>query len=110
VKKVPYEKTKTGFLMRSYANMKARVTGVQKNRAHIYLGLSILPKEQFYAWAKSDAQFNKLFNAWERAGYDRTLSPSVDRIDNQRGYEPDNIRWVTQSRNSKFAAQARSAA
>ena len=43
-----YEKTKNGFLMRCYRNMKSRITGVQKQKAHLYVGKSLLEKELFY--------------------------------------------------------------
>jgi hypothetical protein len=33
-----YEKTKHGFLMRLYRNIKSRITGVQKKKYHLYEG------------------------------------------------------------------------
>ena len=40
------------------------------------------------------------FNDWAiDNGYDNTLT--IDRIDNYKGYSPDNCRWVTKSFNSK---------
>ncbi len=46
-----YEKTHKGFLMRLYRNMQSRVTGVQKLKYHLYEGLTILPRKEFYEWA-----------------------------------------------------------
>lgn len=43
-----YEKTPKGFLMRGYRNMQSRVTGVQKKKAHLYLGKELLPRDEFY--------------------------------------------------------------
>lgn len=102
-----YEKTKKGFVMRAYRNMLSRVTGIQKEKAHIYLGLPILAKEAFYEWALSDLNFNTLFDAWEKSKYKRTLSPSVDRIDSSLGYLAENIRWITHSQNSYLGSQSR---
>lgn len=96
-----YEKTKNGFLMRLYRNMKSRVTGVQKMKYHLYSGCSLLDKETFYTWSKNSEIFHKLFEEWESIGYDRKLTPSVDRIDSNFGYELSNMEWVTHSENSR---------
>jgi hypothetical protein len=99
-----YEKTINGFLMRTYRNMLSRVTGIQHKKAHLYLGLSILTKDEFYSWAKRDEAFNELFSIWTKSEYNRLLTPSIDRIDSTKGYELDNIRWLTNSENSKGGA------
>ena len=89
-----YEKTPNGFLMRLYRNMQSRVCGSHKLKAHLYEGLPILRREEFYAWTKSSDIFWELFRDWEQSGYERRLTPSVDRIDTSRGYELDNMEWV----------------
>lgn len=99
-----YEKTKNGFLMRTYRNMKSRVTGVQKKKAHLYLGLSLMPKLDFYEWSTSDLQFHKLFVTWKNNGYDRKLTPSID---SSKGYERGNVRWITHSQNSFLGNKSR---
>lgn len=96
-----YEKTEDGFLMRVYRNMLSRVTGVQKQKYHLYKGKSILSKEDFYAWAKGSYMFKLLFIVYKHSGHQRKLAPSVDRIDSSLGYELDNIEWVTMSENSR---------
>lgn len=95
-----YEKTKRGFLMRCYRNMKSRVCGVQKLKAHLYQGKSLLDRDKFYDWSFSDETFHILFDAWEKSNYDRKLTPSVNRIDSDKGYELLNIEWITHSENS----------
>lgn len=98
-----YEKTVNGFLMRTYRNMKSRVDGVQKKKRHLYEDKPLtISKELFYAWSKNNAAFVLLFGAWEAEGYDRKLTPSIDRINPQRGYEAGNIRWITHSENSRL--------
>lgn len=96
-----YEKTKKGFLMRLYRNMQSRITGIQKEKQHLYRGKELLPRDQFYEWALSSNQFHKLFSLWESSGYDRKLTPSVDRIDSSSGYRIENMEWVTHSENSR---------
>lgn len=96
-----YEKTKNGFLMRTYRNMFSRVSGIQRKKAHLYFGKPIMEKSDFYIWALSSKDFHELFGLWEVASYDRRLTPSIDRINPDDGYVPENIRWVTHSQNSR---------
>jgi hypothetical protein len=96
-----YEKTKKGFLVRAYRNMKSRVEGVQHSKAHLYKGKEILEKHTFYEWALSNESFNKLFKEWEDSNYCRKLTPSVDRIDSSKGYTLDNMQYITHSENSR---------
>jgi hypothetical protein len=89
--------------MRAYRNMKSRVTGVQWKKAHLYQGKELLPKEDFYTWAWDNADFWRLFRQWEASGRDRKLSPSVNRINPDKGYVSGNIEWLTHSVNSGLA-------
>lgn len=105
-----HEKTPQGFLMRAYRNMKSRVTGVQKEKAHLYQGLPILPKEDFYAWSRDNVDFWRLFRQWVASGYDRRLTPSVNRVDPEQGYVFPNLEWITHSLNSGLARHRTDAA
>jgi hypothetical protein len=105
-----YEKTPDGFLMRAYRNMKSRITGVQKREFHLYKGLSLLPKQEFYEWARSNPEFWRLFKLWVKSDYNRKLTPSVNRIDPDDGYVLGNIEWVTHSINSGLARHRTDAA
>ena len=102
-----YEKTRSGFLMRLYRNMQSRVTGVQYKKAHLYEGKYLLERADFYDWATTSVVFDEMFNAWEVSGYDRKLTPTVDRRDSSRGYYLDNIRWLTHSENSRLGSLSR---
>lgn len=50
-----YTKTPTGKLMMTYHNMRGRATGIQTKKAHLYKGKSLLSREDFYAWSRSNA-------------------------------------------------------
>ena len=100
-----YEKTPKGFLMRKYRNMESRVTGIQKLKAHLYKGKSLLDREEFYNWAFNNEDFNRLYIAWVENKYDRKLCPTVDRIDSEYGYFLENMRWITHSENSRLGAK-----
>lgn len=93
-----YEKTLKGYLTRTYRNMLSRVKGIVKNKAHLYKGLEILAREDFYKWS-IDSNYPELLKKYEESCYDRKLAPSVDRKDPLIGYTLDNIRWVTFSEN-----------
>lgn len=95
-----YEKTPQGFLMRAYRNMKSRVTGVQKKKWHLYKGKDLLSKEDFYLWSKANGDFWRLFKTWKMSEHDQKLTPSVNRIDSNKGYTVDNMEWLTNSQNS----------
>ena len=96
-----YEKTPKGFLMREYRNMQSRVTGIQKKKAHLYLGKELLPRDEFYKWAMFHIDFVLLYTEWTRSNYDRKLTPTVDRINSAEGYVLSNMEWVTHSENSR---------
>lgn len=98
-----YEKTLNGYLMRTYRNMLSRVKGVLKKKAHLYEGLDILSKEEFYTWSLS-SNYPQLLEAYKESGYDAKLAPSIDRVDSSRGYVLDNIRWLTHSENSRLGS------
>lgn len=98
-----YEKTPHGFLVRKYRNMKSRVLGIQKLKKHLYLDKDLLSKEEFYQWANSE-QYLKMHKTWTDSGYERGLCPTVDRIDSNKGYTLENIRWLTHSENSSLGA------
>ena len=96
-----YEKTVTGFLMRAYRNMQSRITGVQKKKAHLYEGKTLLSREDFYKFANESKEFSQLYKTWKEQNYPRKLTPSVDRINSKLGYELNNMEWVTHSENSR---------
>lgn len=101
-----YERTKHGKLMRIYRNMKSRIEGVQKSKAHLYAGKYLMPKEEFYVWAIMSPDFHRLYAEWVESGYERKLAPSVDRKDSSIGYRAWNMEWVTHSENSRRGSVA----
>lgn len=104
---IKYERTPKGYIMRKYQNMKSRISGVQKKKAHLYKGLELLNKESFYQWAFSSKEFDYLWTHYVKSGFDCKLSPSVDRVDSSKGYTLDNMEWVTHSENSRRGAISR---
>ena len=99
-----YEKTKRGFLMRLYHNMCSRINGVQRVKRHLYEGKFLLGKEEFYRWAMMQSMFHSLWIEWVKSSYEMKLTPSVDRVDSDEGYDLWNMEWVTHSENSRRGA------
>lgn len=97
-----YERTKKGKLMRTYRNMESRVSGILKHKAHLYEGLPILPRDDFYRWAMQSSAFHALFDGWVASGYRCGESPSIDRINADGGYLIGNMRWLTHRENSRL--------
>ena len=100
-----YEKTEKGFLVRLYRNMESRIKGIQKEKHYLYEGKEILKREDFYTWSLNNDTFHKLFKEWVDSGYDRKMTPSVDRVESSIGYIIDNMEWVTHSENSRRGTQ-----
>ena len=95
-----YERTRKGKLMRTYRNMQSRTEGLVKS--HLYRGLPLLDRGEFYEWSLSSPEYNTLYDKWVQSGYNKKLSPSIDRVDPSEGYTLSNIRWVTHSENSRL--------
>lgn len=104
---IKYERTLKGHAMRTYRNMLSRVRGIQKKGRHLYYGLPILDKYDFYEWTLNDRDYIFLWEQWVECGYQQKLTPSIDRIDPKHGYELWNIRWLTHSENSSLSNNSR---
>lgn len=102
-----YEKTINGYLVRTYRNMKSRCAGIVKRKAHLYAGLEILTKEDFYSWSLRDSAFKNLLCEYKESGFDFKKAPSIDRIDPSKGYTIENIRWISHSENSRLGSVSR---
>ena len=72
--------------------MYAHQRGSSKSRNH---KLPSYSKEQFAEWVTTRPNFKTLYVRWVRSGYDKMKRPSVDRLEDSKGYSFDNIRLVT---------------
>lgn len=93
--------TKEGYVRLKYSRIKSRCTNPNQPSAQYYYGLGYPTKDEFIARMLGDPTFNALWDQWVTKGRPRKLAPSVDRIDPGRGYELDNIQFLTVSDNVK---------
>ena len=87
-------KTKQQIINKRYYDMSYRVEGKARNSVTA-VGKPILDKEDFIEWSMYNVDFLLLFKRWKAAGYPKDLSPSIDRIDNDKGYTLNNMQWIT---------------
>lgn len=52
-------------------------------------------KAELFEWVTSQHHFSDLYENWKKSGYEKDLIPSIDRLDDFKGYSFDNIRLVT---------------
>lgn len=86
-----------------YGSMKARIEGTTI-RPYKVQGKELVDKQDFIAWCYREDIFDifeKIYNTWKDSGFMNKLAPSIDRIDNSRGYALDNIQWINKSDNSR---------
>jgi hypothetical protein len=69
--------------------------------------LFYLSKEDFFEIADKCEMLKELYRNWEANNFIQKLSPSVDRIDPNLGYEPTNIQFLTHSENTSKGNQER---
>lgn len=95
-----YRKNKDRLLAHIYRGIVNRCNGVQ--RKYSSTGTTPISIAEWKSFCTSTrAEFDKLYDAWEKSGFQRRMAPSIDRIDNNRGYTIDNMQWLSQSDNSR---------
>ena len=61
-------------------------------------------KIEFLHWLFNYTKYDELYEQWFKSGFNRSLAPSIDRIDNDGDYTFDNIQLITVSENSTKGA------
>lgn len=92
-----YDKTEKGVIRIIYKTQK----GNSKRRGHIPPTYS---KDELKTFLYENG-FKNLYNNWVNSGYDKKKKPSVDRLDDFKGYSLDNISLVTWEENKNKQTQ-----
>lgn len=94
-------KSKRRIFNHRYIQLKQRTEG-RAIRKYGVEGKPLLSYEDYCVWLKNNIDdFDRLYAEWEKSGFTRKLTPSIDRVDNKKGYEAENMRWITVTENSK---------
>lgn len=86
------KRTKKGIVTVTYSHQKQH----SKIRGH---NPPEYTKQELKDWLFSQPLFHKLYDNWERTGYQKKYKPSVDRKDDYIGYTMDNIQLMTWGEN-----------
>jgi hypothetical protein len=88
------------IMQHKYQGIKARSTGKGTHNYSVQ-GMKFLTWSSFKSWWRTNSDiFQSMHKNWEKAGFPNKLAPSIDRIDNRKGYMPKNMQWMTLSENS----------
>jgi hypothetical protein len=56
-------------------------------------------RKEFYAFALNSVEYQGLHANWVESNFEFSLIPTVDRIDNLKGYLINNIQFITHAKN-----------
>ncbi len=87
-----YNKTKRGIINRVYNHQKSS----SKIRGHNPPDYTF---DELYEWVIFQSNFKELYNNWVKNGYQKDFTPSIDRLDESKGYSFNNIQLVTWKEN-----------
>lgn len=99
-----YQLSPKQYLVKKYSYMLGRIN--EKKRSvggRHYYKLPICSLQEFLHLGLNDTKFKSLFSTYKRSKGTLSKAPSVDRINNSRGYTTKNIQFLTLSDNVKKA-------
>jgi hypothetical protein len=89
-----YRRTLSGHLHKIYNNQKtSSIRRGHKPPTYTF--------DELKDWFISQPNWEDLWLKWESSGYDTNLAPSIDRLDESKGYCFNNIRLVTWQENNE---------
>lgn len=96
-----YRHSPKRIMYNRWYSIKRRCTPGTSTYRTSYEGRLKITKEEWDKFCKENIDsFMSIYNNWVSNNFSRKFSPSIDRIDNNKGYELCNLQWITQSENS----------
>lgn len=86
----------------TYSRMRARSLR-EFDRTYNSYNKNLMSKKDFKVWCnlkESKASYSKIWNEWKDSGFETKFSPSIDRVNNNLGYEVGNIQWLSKRDNN----------
>ena len=93
-------KSKKSMIYKMHQNQEVR----SRKRGH---ALPAYTRVELYMWFLKQENSDRLYQAWVKSGFLRSKAPSVDRLDDAKGYSFDNIQLITTEQNNKSANKDR---
>ena len=90
------KRSKEGVITQLYSHQKSN----SKKRGHLPPAYT---KSDLRDWLMAQKKFHHMFHLWEVSGFDNMLIPSVDRLDNTKGYTFSNLELVVWKENKRRA-------
>lgn len=95
-----YRNSESRIQTHKYAGIVNRSLGKGSHKYSVE-GKRYLTANSFKKWWKDNRDtYLKLHKQWVESNYSNKLAPSIDRIDNKKGYMPSNMQWMTLSENT----------
>lgn len=95
LKQLEMRRTKLGLVYKIYKHQKAKSI----KRGHALPNYS---RDELVDWCFSKKEYHELYNNWVKSEFSPKLVPSIDRLDDGKGYSFSNIQIITWEENDKL--------
>ncbi len=89
------------YLRTCWGEIKRRSTQKVPNREYVCFGQKFCTKDEFVNRFLTDKKFLSLYKSWQEHDFKRGFAPSIDRIDPTKGYEIDNLQFLSNNENTR---------